>query len=935
MSITLKPNSMKYRDPDDGTYKGVDVVAERTTSEQVADIEAEGTVQKDAVIAAGQAAQSLVPDQETFTNLSNDLGIQWAANTPYEAGAYVMHNYKLYRRKVATEGDSTFSEDDWDTVSAAGEITNVNNALDDVHNALIGQYRKIDVTPDSWVEGGITSSTGSTSTNPTRVRTSLLRGSCDAFVIEAPTNFQFAVFAYVYALGSASYVGVLQAITPVDAKGKMIVPVTKGLAYVVVCGYTDNANIAPNDVALASVRVFKTFDVSSEQEIQAYNYGMSNSFKTNGRPFMWERGSFGDTSGSTLNSEYYIRTVTAIPVAPGVSIKYSGAAEENLAGHVYFYDKDNVFMFRIGYIDTAAIAPSGAASMKITYGHTTASGVTVTDGFDMVNKFSITVTNDTFARFLEKIGYIPFNLAKGYWRSNGTINASSTGISCSKLLELPLETKIKVLIRGPWVYTVMQGDERNNLTRTDRLVNYDEITTTKAFVGITFYKQDGEGSYIDVQPTDFDNNVMLFVGSNTTARESEIHDVPENIGVLNVINRAYQMAKLTYAPVANLPTQVDTDTYPGCVPEGVTVEGVMYSSVRNEGLYVPQCVSLDSYMTALKNPHSYIYTKTEPYPHYNALTYYGAVCSSMVAWCYGILDVVPTTISFISYPGMEEIEDQSPYGLKLGDMLNSPSSPNHIVIITDIVRNNRGVISKIEVTEQVNYASHPMTRRTYRTPSQMYSLFFNNGYTAYHYHYIYKVPYSPSPWVNLDNEAEEPTWNTNLSPRRGDKANWRPGETVEIDITDATGYTYIKLFKGDVLQSTDSIPSGNLIQYSDLAYGSYKVCLSSGATDSDFVYFNIIDTTVVYTPIGSKQVKVSYASENGMPSSICFCEAIESDTDYKAVRGFHVLSDAEVSAGEATVTAPETEARTDWLMKVMFKTNFGLYSSDLTEVSVN
>ena len=129
MSVIIKPGVMKYRDPTDGTYKGVDAVAERTTSEQVADINAAGVSQVAAVNAAGQAAQSIIPDQQTFTNLSNDFAPQWAANTAYAAGAYVMHDYKLYSRKTATAGDETFSASDWTLVNTGTEITNLKTQL--------------------------------------------------------------------------------------------------------------------------------------------------------------------------------------------------------------------------------------------------------------------------------------------------------------------------------------------------------------------------------------------------------------------------------------------------------------------------------------------------------------------------------------------------------------------------------------------------------------------------------------------------------------------------------------------------------------------------------------------------------------------------------------------------------------------------------------
>lgn len=531
---------------------------------------------------------------------------------------------------------------------------------------------------------------------------------------------------------------------------------------------------------------------------------------------------------------------------------------------------------------------------------------------------------------LSQTGHIPFTVAKGYWGTDGKIKSNTTAVCTSELFQTIPGAKMTVIIHDPkFVYSVMQGDTPDALGFTERLVKYSEFGITGKYCGMMFYKENGAGGYTNLTVSDWKQQVSVFLNY---ASEKEIHDVPENSGVQNVINRAYQMAKLTYKPVANLPTQVNTSAYPHYIPTGTRVKGVMYSSVRNESLYVPQCVNFNAYMTALLNPNSYIYTKTEPSPHYNALTYYGAVCSSMVAWCYGIDNVVPTTVSFATYDGVNVIANQSPDGLKLGDMLNRSNS--HIAIVTDIKRTEAGVITGIEITEQVNISSHPMTRSTMYLPSEIQSDFFNKGYVAMRYSYISEVPYTPTPWVNLGSETTQPIVNANLSPRRGDTANWRPGEIVEIDVTDSATFTGVKLFKNDVLESTTSLPANNLIQFDGLDYGSYKVCLTSGTKDSDFVYFNIVDTDVSYTALGSNQVRVTYSSNNGTPASICFCEALSSDSDYRATRGFHVLTSAEIQAGETTVSAPTTDARSTWLMKVMFKTEFGLYSSDLTSVEV-
>ena len=130
MSIVIKPEAMKYRDPATGDYKGVDVVAERETSEQVADIQSEGATLIQAVQAAADAAMSVIPSQQTLTNLSNDFAPQYSSSSAYSVGDYCMHDYKLYRCKTAiASGGESWTVAHWTLASTASEITGVKNTL--------------------------------------------------------------------------------------------------------------------------------------------------------------------------------------------------------------------------------------------------------------------------------------------------------------------------------------------------------------------------------------------------------------------------------------------------------------------------------------------------------------------------------------------------------------------------------------------------------------------------------------------------------------------------------------------------------------------------------------------------------------------------------------------------------------------------------------
>lgn len=781
----------------------------------------------------------------------------------------------------------------------------------------------------TWNSGGIYSSTGSTTQNAARIRTDVIRGTASALSILTEHAVDVIVYAYRFNINTSQYVGqITPAWVSCPAGKQVLIPLDRGLAFCVVARYHDDASILPAEGDGITIQKYNAMRADSS----APAVTLGGAQELTGFDFSWTSGTLSEASGNENTSERIMRT-DFLRIVPGSVLKFVGEGGSIRAAFAYYYDEAKSYIKRVSIVGgDYVLVPNNAAYVRLTYGYTTASGETLNDGFAEMPKYKISINEDRTQFILNVLGYLPTTIVKGYIRPSGVIS-DSTGVSSYPIFELPVGRTVKVKIWGPWKYSVMQGDAANDLTKTHRLVTQREIEVEHPFVGFTFYKYDENGDIVDADPDDFKNEVVLFLEDRATDSAQLIHDVPENIGVLNVINRAYQMAKLTYTTAADLPTQVNTEQYPGYVPAGEKVTGVMYSSVRSEGLYVPQCVSLHTYMTALLNPNSYIYKKTEPEPHYNALTYYGAVCSSMVAWCYGIDDVVPTTISFANYPGMEIIENQSPYGLKLGDMLNYAGS--HIAIVTDIVRDWRGRISKIEVTDQVNYSSHPMTRSRSLSPESIQSQYFDNRYVAYRYHYIYKVPYTPSPWVNLYDETGEPVYSEFLSPRRGEDANWRLGETVEIDVMDVAEYTQAVLEKYDAADEewdavdTRSIPAGLLLSYASLDAGRYRAYLTDGTASCDPVHFDVMSVSVSYAA-SEGAVAVSFASDMGIPASVSFCVADPDSSDYRAVSSFCVLSDAEIETGAAVIP----HASGTFLMKVEFKTRFGLYSSDLTEVTI-
>lgn len=862
------------------------------------------------------------------------------------------------------------------TYGSAG--TAVRSQVSDLQSAIVrSEDLKVLTT---WTQGAVDSTTGApTSTSNTRIKTSQIQIDNYIFV-EPASGYKIAIAVYD---SNSTYMGYWNGSSFVIGSATWFtskVPLArfeKNYYFRVVLATTDDARIYAADGSNAAFYLATDTSVSKAgvpadaaavndmfgltlRYVRVLNSADDLDLMLDNGVWRWTTSSVPENSPTTVNSillvtgSYQTGSATQIIInqSPAMFIRYYRNGS-GFTDWVEMGKANDAFSIRNRLHDTDDINDLDYTSLGIYYwvgsdkpqNVPTASGgeILVFPASKSMNRYVTQLVIDAnyfYYRFLASAGWtswkqvcdttmlnskLRFGVVKGVWTSFGTIT-NSTGLSTSELMEVTPGSRIDVQISGPWVYTVFQGNDPVILQRTHRLCNYDTIDVSGKYIGITFYKLDENGNPIDLTVGDWSSDVELQT-HGTALIAPELHDIPDSQGVLNVINNAYQITELQYLLTNDLPTQVSDQAFNYLIPEDTNATGVIYSSVREEGLYVPQCVTIHSFMTAILNPNSYVYTRESTVP--NSKTYYGTVCSAMVAATYGIDDVVPTTVSFDTYPGFVQLpaSQQNVYSLKLGYMLNK--SDDHIVIVTDIIRNARGRICYIEVSE----AWRPLCRSIKYTAAEITSRYFESGYVAYKYEYIDDVKYTASPWINLDDETGRPTYSTNLSPRRGDRANWRPGETIEVDILDAGTYTTYVLAKADTGTTvTTGTISGSLISFTGLAAGKYKVHLTNGSETSDDVYFNIVDTTVSYSPLGGGQVKVDYASSIGTPASISWCNNVSSSSYYKGVRAFHILTDAEISAGTATVASPSSGS---WLMKVMFKTEYGLYSSDLTPVTVN
>ena len=175
----------------------------------------------------------------------------------------------------------------------------------------------------------------------------------------------------------------------------------------------------------------------------------------------------------------------------------------------------------------------------------------------------------------------------------------------------------------------------------------------------------------------------------------ELSVFPKNAieaGRLNAVKKAYQMTDLVFTPL--LPIEANHSTYNA----GETYKGLIYSSVREIGTYVGSCVSFHTFMTAIHNPRSKIYTEKldqSPYHGYNCRAYYGTVCSGLVSYALGISY---GSYDFPTSELMDAVNTELIDSVHIADVLwNS----QHVAMITNVYRNSKGQVKGVEISEAI------------------------------------------------------------------------------------------------------------------------------------------------------------------------------------------------------------------------------------------
>jgi len=333
-----------------------------------------------------------------------------------------------------------------------------------------------------------------------------------------------------------------------------------------------------------------------------------------------------------------------------------------------------------------------------------------------------------------------------------------------------------------------------------------------------------------------------------------IYDQPSSQGVENALRRAQLLVETRWTPVQEIALRTAKGTngfyYPtrsGSKPGAPAEYPIPYSSSRAHHNLVGVDVSLDTFLTAVRNPASIVYTHClhdfdDDFYNCtitNASFAYGTVCSAFANFTLD-LPIHRCTHEWGGSPEFWEIREHNADALALCDTLVT-TKPNghtagHVRVVTGIGRDPQRHARMIQISEGVTATP----RARWYTAEELNKSFMKNGgrERIFRYRYLDSVS-APAPL--LASESDE------LMLSYGDLSNYHFGDPVEFNINCDAETLVIESaqsrFEVALSALEPTVIHGNaykIYSTAELAPGRYSAYCVVGERKTLSVHFNVV-----------------------------------------------------------------------------------------------
>lgn len=380
---------------------------------------------------------------------------------------------------------------------------------------------------------------------------------------------------------------------------------------------------------------------------------------------------------------------------------------------------------------------------------------------------------------------------------------------------------------------------------------------------------------------------QTYIDHNARAVAEAARRMALDTGEQNAVAGARQMAYAKWSPIKRLISQFDNDSAGDIYFQAEQeVMGMPYSSARGANKYLGAGVMPYTFLTAVRNPRSVLYTRH--YTYNNACLYYGIVCSNLVGW--GLKFGVNHTCAHLRK--LPERIDLGWNELHPGDYI---VNDHHTIMITDVVRDGYGRIVSVEDiqsgTPNVYVGSHHWPK--YKDDG------IAGGYKPYRWPKVHATEYDSLSYLwGFPDETVTPVVIPDIMSEYGDKAVVYPqarvdsaddtsrDEDIRINVLDSTGYTQIMVKRDGSTVATISAIADFWLKDAlggSIPAGLYEIEMTgSGKSSKTSIY--VADLSGVnYAESGGKvTVDFSSATDSRLTASATYLS--DERTDIPSVR---------------------------------------------------
>jgi hypothetical protein len=304
------------------------------------------------------------------------------------------------------------------------------------------------------------------------------------------------------------------------------------------------------------------------------------------------------------------------------------------------------------------------------------------------------------------------------------------------------------------------------------------------------------------------------------------------------------MSRVKWTPVADgMPKRG------GHFAAGKEYTGVPYSSVKHVGRYIGFDIFLKTFLAAVENPQSVLYTENLYGKVKNAECYYGKVCSSYTSYA---LQCGIWYVSKVHGPEFREgvtiVEPQSAQAAQPGDIIYTPPASknggSHVEMVTEVVRNTDGKVTHVRIEE-----SRPQTTsNTLRTAKAF------DAHLSSRNRELYRIT-DLDAWrggnraeaflfPNYEDDSATPQINRAVLLDRGDWVPYQKGQPVKINIMDRDdqGIRALVIKRGGRVVEEIKHPGKGVVERSFDTCGDYTAhCVTNDGSLSQACEFAVCE----------------------------------------------------------------------------------------------